>query len=184
MREDALKQEQHEGWRKEKDGLFIEGILESYLVSMIIDTGSNISIVSRHTLQNLGVELSNVQPVKNCLRSVTGEKMALWGRIVLKLGIANQEIFQNFWVADIDEDCILGLDFLEQQGCYLDVTNRVMGIGDVRLPFLVRSRDDNKAELLCYRVVALEDVSVQPRTEVVIPARVINYSGGKRLWTC
>ena len=80
------------------------------------------------------------------------------GRIVLKLGVANKMVFQSFWVAEIDEDCILGFDFLHQQSCCLDFTNKVLEIGNVKLLILVRSHDDGSAEFRCYRVLALEDV--------------------------
>ncbi|CAB4032308.1 Hypothetical predicted protein [Paramuricea clavata] len=74
--------------------------------------------------------------------------MSLFGRIVLKLSIGNREFFQSFWIADMNEECILGCDFLEQHGCCLDMTNKCM-IEDMRVPLLDRLNDDG-AKIMNY----------------------------------
>ena len=157
--------------------MYVEGTLENCVMSMIVDTGSSISILSGQTLRKFGLDMSNVQPVKNSLRSVTGEKMSLFGRIVLKLRIANRDFFQSFWIADMNEECILGCDFLEQHGCCLDMTNKCMMIEDVRVPLLDRLNDDGGHGFPCYRVVAMQDTCVEPHTEVIVPAKIMNYNG-------
>ena len=92
-----------------KAGLCVDGKLEGKTARMIVDTGSNISIVTTQLLRNIVKDLSCVKPVPNCLRSVTGEKLNLLGTVTLKLKIGNREILQLFYVADINESCILGL---------------------------------------------------------------------------
>ena len=62
--------------------MYVEGTLENCLMSMIVDTGSTISILSGQTLRKFGLDMSNVQPVKNSLRSVTGEKVPVWKNCV------------------------------------------------------------------------------------------------------
>ena len=146
---------------QENKGLFVDGTLESEMIRMTIDTGSNISIISPRTLGDIGLNQSNVQPVNNNLKTVTGEQMYMSGRIILKLGLGGKEILQNFWVADISENCILGLDFLEQQGRHLDIVNETLTFGNVRVPLF--HLVDDSTSFLCYRVVAAEDVYIQPR---------------------
>lgn len=51
------------------------------------------------------------------LRSVTGEKKQMLGKITLNFGLAALEVFHSFWVAEIEEDCLLGLDFLDHHDC-------------------------------------------------------------------
>ena len=106
-----------QGLLQKKDGLCVDGKLKGKTARMIVDTGSNISIVTTQLLRNIAKDLSCVKSVPNCLRSVTGEKLTLLGTITLKLEIGNREILQSFYVVDISESCLLGLDFLQQQHC-------------------------------------------------------------------
>jgi hypothetical protein len=177
VNEEALERAQDTVQSDERDGLYVEGTLENCLMSMIVDTGSTISLLSGQALRKFGLNMSNVQPVKNSLRSVTGEKMSLFGRIVLKLRIANRDFFQSFWIADMNEECILGCDFLEQHGCCLDMTNKCMMIEDMRVPLLDRLNDDGGCGFPCYRVVAMQDTCVEPHTEAIVPAKIMNYNG-------
>ena len=152
--------------------------LEGKTARMIVDTGSNISIVTTQLLRNTAKDLSRVQPVPNCLRSVTGEKLNLLGTITLRLEIGNREILQSFYVADISESCILGLDFLQQQHCQLNITDGLLSMGNVQVPLLHPWTDS--LDMPCYRVIALEEVNIQPHTEAVIPAKVVNYTSKNR----
>ena len=87
-------------------------------------------------------------------------------------------MFQSFYVAEISESCILGLDFLQQQCCQLNIEDGLLSMGDLQVPLLHTSMDD--LDMSCYRVLAVEDVNIQPRTEAIIPAKVINYTGKNR----
>ena len=95
--------------------------------------GGTISIVSGQTLWKFGLDMSNVQPVEiDSLRSVTGEKMFLFGRIVFELRIANRNFFQSFWIADMNEECVSVCNFLEQHGRCLDMTSKCIIIDGMR----------------------------------------------------
>ena len=143
---------------------------------MIVDAGSNISIVFPQLLRSIAKDLSCVQPVQDCLSSVTGKKLNLLGTIRLNaLTIDNREIFQSFYVADISESCILGLDFLQHQRCQLNIEDGLLSMENLQVPLLRPSMDD--FDLPYYRVQALEDVNIQPRTEAIIPAKVVNFTG-------
>ncbi|CAB4037019.1 Hypothetical predicted protein, partial [Paramuricea clavata] len=48
-------------------------------------------------------------------------------------------------------------------------------MGNVQVPLLHPLTDD--LNMLCYRVIALEDINIQPHTEAVIPAKVVDYTG-------
>ena len=152
---------------KEKTGLFIEGKIEGVSVCMIIDTGSNTSIVT------FGKDLSYIEPVPNLLKSVTGERRNVLGVISLTITVGNRDIYQKFQVADIDEDCILGLDFLHQQCVNLNIVEEQLLIGDVQVP-LLHSPVVNDT---CHRVVAVGNITIQPYTEPVINARIMSHPG-------
>ncbi len=83
-------------------------------------------------------------------------------------------------MADISESCILGLDFLQQQRCQPNITNGILSMGNVQVPLLHPLTDD--LDMLCYRVIALEDINIQPHTEAVVPAKVVVDYTGKSGW--
>jgi hypothetical protein len=162
-----------------KEGLFVEGTLEGETINMTIDTGSSISIVQLQVLKRLGVDLSAIQPARSSLRSVTGEKRPMLGRITLSMGIAGHTFRQNFWVVDVREDCILGLDFLQQHDCHIDVKDMTIEVRNVTAPLSYLSNES--LSFACSRVVAMEDIRVMPHTEAIIPAKILDYSGGSTL---
>ena len=126
----------------------MEGTLEGETINMTIDTGSSISIVQLQVLKRLGVDLSAIQPARSSLRSVTGEKRPMLGRITLSLGIAGHTFRQNFWVVDVREDCILGLDFLQQHDCHIDVKDMTIEVRNVTAPLSYLS--NGSLSFACY----------------------------------
>ena len=48
-------------------------------------------------------------------------------------------------------------------------------MGNVQISLLHPSTDD--VDMPCYRLIALEDVNIQPPTEAVTPAKVVNFTG-------
>ena len=93
-----------------------------------MDTGSNISIVTPDVLQ--GVSRDVIRPVNSCLRTVTGERAPIHGKGQLQLRIGSRVIPQELWVADIYDECILGLDFLQVNGCQVNLRDQALVIGD------------------------------------------------------
>ena len=82
-----------------------------------MDTGSNISIVRPDILKD--VDRSLLQPVHSYIQTVMGEQAPIHGKAQFQLGIGPLVVPQELWVADIQDQCILGLDFLYPNGCQL-----------------------------------------------------------------
>ena len=92
------------------------------------------------------------------------------------MDIAGCTFQQNFWLADVSEDCLLGLDFLEQPDCSINVKYMVVKIEGKTIPLL--HFGDESSSVTCYRVVAIEDIPAMLQTEAIIPVNVLDYSGG------
>ena len=90
-----------------------------------IDTGSNISIFRPDMLR----DDVQVQPVSSCLRTVTGATAPIRGQGDFDLQIGGLTTRQSMWVADIADQCILGLDFLDNC-CQVDLGANALYIGD------------------------------------------------------
>ena len=115
---------------KSCDGLVADGSIEGIQCQITIDTGSNISIVRPDVLQ----DGTQIQPVSSCLRTVTGPTAPIRGRGELKLRIGGFETRHDMWVADVADQCILGLDFLESHGCQVDLGECVLQVGSQQVP--------------------------------------------------
>ena len=139
-----------------------------------MDTGSNISIIHPDLLKGKSQIL---QPVDSCLKTVTGEKTPIRGKAELKIEIGCQTFPHEIWVADIQDECILGLDFLALHECLVNLREDVLYIGDEEVP-LVKSRSSPDSH--CYKTVLVKSVSIPPRTEMVVSARIEGLVGNER----
>ncbi|KAJ8349371.1 hypothetical protein SKAU_G00245010 [Synaphobranchus kaupii] len=61
-------------------------------------------------------------PTATLLTSVTGAKMAMRGKKEVKVTVSGQEVSHEFWLADIADSCIIGLDLLKRWGACVDVS--------------------------------------------------------------
>ena len=86
------------------NSLTVSGTVNGAACEITVDTGSNISIVRPG-----GMDQDLIEPVNSCLRTVTGERAPIHGKSQLHLGIQSLLVPQELWVADIHNDCILGL---------------------------------------------------------------------------
>ena len=109
-------------------GLTVSGTIDGYECNLTVDTGSDISIVHPDILQDQKVK--TLQPVTPSFRTVTGQKAQMKGRCNLTVRIGSTEVSQPIWVADIQDPCILGTDFLEPLGCIVNLKDCTLLIGD------------------------------------------------------
>ena len=66
---------------------------------------------------------------------LTGEKVPIQGKGDLRMKIGSQEAVHPMWVADIQDECILGLDFLELHGCMVWILKRDSSAEEGQLHF-------------------------------------------------
>ena len=71
-------------------------------------------------------------------------------------------------MADIYDECILGMDFLQKYECLVDLKNKILQIGNEEV-LLIKGR---RPDPTCCRVVSEMAVTLPPQSEVVIPAKV------------
>ncbi len=135
----------------------------------MVDTGSNISIVRPDVLQGLGEE-TTVQPMRSCLKTVTRETAPLRGRCTLQLGLGTQEMAQEMWIADTQDACILGLDFLQPYGCQVNLKDGALILREEEIP--LKKPSSSKARAVCCKAVLMEGVTLPPLSEMVVPMEV------------
>ncbi|KAJ8375683.1 hypothetical protein SKAU_G00062630 [Synaphobranchus kaupii] len=92
---------------------------------------STISLVRPGVLHNTGEpQLPGAwTPTATPLTSVTGAKMAMRGKKEVKVTVSGQELSHKFWLADIADSCIIGLDLLKHWGACVDVSRASITLG-------------------------------------------------------
>jgi len=105
------------------EGLVLMGSVDGRPCNVTVNTGSNISIVQPDILTE--ETRNSLQSSNQMLRTVTGDMAPIRGRGELKMGVGELVVPLGMWVAEITDECILGLDFLEKHGCQVDLRENV-----------------------------------------------------------
>ena len=150
----------------------------------LFDSGSAISLISEHEVQEIG---ACIQPV-TCPTavSVTGEKIDLTGEVTAQLKIADKEIDQTFRVLkNCSQDGIIGYDCIKEWGpLMLDVKARRMTIGGSSVsiehsrtpPLKVCATKVTKIPARCMSVVYCEtSIPITPRQPLVFEQNPDKY---------
>jgi len=99
--------------RIEQDNFYYVGKVNNKKCSFKIDTGSDISVLNKK-LVNKSMEKIRI---RNCnLRYPTGEKVLVEFQVEIKVEIGKHSILIPMFVAKINDDCLLGADFLRRIG--------------------------------------------------------------------
>ena len=145
----------------------VPGMISGASCEITVDTGSNISIVRPDLLSGVNQDL--FQPVHSYIRTVTGEQAPIHGKGRLELGIGPLVIPQELWVADIQDQCILGLDFLYPSGSQVNLHDQVLSIGEHQIPL--------KSDIICHhqlyvccKAVLVQDACPPPLSPTVKPS--------------
>ncbi|KAJ8333601.1 hypothetical protein SKAU_G00416090 [Synaphobranchus kaupii] len=112
-------------------GLYLHCRLDGQACRALVDTGATISLVRPGVLHNTGgPQLPGAwTPTATPLTSVTGAKMVMRGKKEVKVKVTGQEVSHEFWLADIADLCIIGLDLLKRWGACVDVSRGSITLG-------------------------------------------------------
>uniref|UniRef100_A0A672ZJH5 Peptidase A2 domain-containing protein n=1 Tax=Sphaeramia orbicularis TaxID=375764 RepID=A0A672ZJH5_9TELE len=102
-------------------GLYLLCYLNGHACRALVDSGSVISLVRPGVLpETSDGESSGWAPTSNKIRTVTGGLSEMLGKRSLRARAGRTETEQEFWLADILDPCIIGLDLLEHWGAVVD----------------------------------------------------------------
>ncbi|KAJ8348857.1 hypothetical protein SKAU_G00274460 [Synaphobranchus kaupii] len=112
-------------------GLYLHCWLDGQACRALVDTGATISLVRPGVLHNTGGPQlpGSWTPTATPLTSVTGAKMAMRGKKEVKVTVTGQEVSHEFWLADIADSCIIGLDLLKRWGACVYVSRGSITLG-------------------------------------------------------
>lgn len=98
--------------------------LQGVSCKALIDTGSDISLVRPGVLPNVAFK-----PANKVMETVTGELAPMQGSCTLSFVLGSANVMAEFWLANIREDCILGVDCLGAVGAVVDVGKSTVLVG-------------------------------------------------------
>lgn len=161
-----------------EEGYFVCITIRDLPITFLIDTGSNVTILSKNFIDKLPRDItSSVKHTNTKMLTVTGEINPFLGKTELELGIGKQTLKHTLLIADIENDGILGMDFLTAHQCDLVLTRQIIKVNGEEVLCFANSRN---AQPRCCRVAVLEPVEIPPETEMIVPGYtkgVIDKSG-------
>ena len=141
------------------------GQIEGHPVRFLVDTGATITLVSTRVYSKLLG--SPLQPVDFTVYQADGEPMSTKGHLTCKISLGPLQVLQDVVVADLQEDAILGMDFLLSHDCKLDLVEQKMQIQDISVT-LWNIHDIGSF----YKVTMTEDGHVPGKHEAIIAGRL------------
>ena len=137
-----------------EEGYFVCIVIKNVHVTFLVDTGSNVTILSNDLIEKLPSDISSsVKPTDTQMLTVTGEVTPFLGKTDLEFEIGTQKLTHQFLIADIENDGILGMDFLKTHKCDLVLTRQILKINGEEILCFANSRN---AQPRCCRVAILE----------------------------
>ncbi|UYV71059.1 K02A2.6-like [Cordylochernes scorpioides] len=121
------------------------------------------------TIQNLYPKPAEVRMKPISLQTATGERAKVHHCVLLSIQIGSKIFQHKGYVADIMDECIIGLDVLRQFGLSIDIRRNLLRTSDEDIPLLTSQQLHN---FQACRVLALEDTQVPPRSECVIKGQL------------
>ncbi|UYV81700.1 hypothetical protein LAZ67_20002038, partial [Cordylochernes scorpioides] len=159
--------------------LATEGLVNGLPCRMVIDSGANVTFLRVDLAQRME-SISRRIPVSNelVLQTATGEQAKVYGQVVLKFQIGNNLFSHLGYLADIKDDCLIGLDVLRKFGFSIDFQENVLKIAGEEIP-LVCSRSSATNKVL--KVILKSDVKIPPRSECILEGRLTASLGVPQL---
>ena len=143
------------------EGIFIAGKIENVKTSILIDTGSSATIISPELFDRLMLSV-NIKSSNIRLRSANGENIEVMGECSVNFVLGDVQVSHTVIVANIQNSCILGVDFMSKYACNIYMKERILRIQGIDIPYVC-----DRADIIDRnRVMLTEDEIVPPNSKV------------------
>jgi predicted aspartyl protease len=160
----------NETWAN-NEGLFVKAKLQNKCLAFLIDTGANVTILSKQFIENIQPSLlSQVNPVNVHLVTATGETSPFIGQINVQISLGKKFYQHNVFIADISNEGILGMDFLAANNCDVHLSENSLCLKGESIP-LFHYASNAKS---CCRISIRETTYVPPNTEIIAKGQLMD----------
>ena len=155
-------------------GLFANCKINNIPAECLVDTGATLTIMSVQVWENIRPFSSAImESYDGNVFTANGEPVRILGKTTVFIEIAGIHCSSSIVIADIDLSIILGLDFLKQHNCQIDVAVNSLLIQGKKCKFTC------SGSIGCYRVVVLNKVEIPAISEMIIEGRVLDGGNAK-----
>jgi len=156
-------------------GYYLPGKLAGQSVNGLVDSGCSVSVVAHRVFQNMRRHIRDKLVANAGTAAVAdGSRTRTYGTLAISGKLRHWNFSHTFLIADIAEDALLGLDFLQLFGASIDFRTAELRIGNIRLLCQDEQGYPMRATVQCLR-----RVKVPPRSELVIKGRLDRPIGKK-----
>ena len=153
-------------------GIFIKGYINDLEFNFLVDSGATLSLLSKDAFNRIHGNDSTdmLHEVNAPVLQANSDPLNTHGQ--LKTPFKIKDVIYNTMtiVTDLSVDAILGLDFLMENKCVIDMTAMELRIDGTAIPLIKRGY------IGCYRIATTETVHVPPRSEIVTSCGVCTTS--------
>ena len=159
-------------WGSSEEGFYIDTTICSKPISMLVDTGASVTILSQKFLNTINSSLlPEILPVKIKMKTATGEISPFIGETEVYMRLGKNLIKHNVLIADIPTEGILGMDFLVKNGCDVILSKSCIRYRGQELPCF---KYKNKGEASCCRICIYEKTVLPPSSETIVSGRAMD----------
>ena len=109
---------------------YVKAKLYSIEEAFVLDAGCSSSVIPTRRFAELPEELhEKVEPMSSTAQLADGNSARIRGRVTLDLAIGPVKLQQEFLIADLHKDILLGMDFFQKHRCVIDFTAVKLRIG-------------------------------------------------------
>ena len=144
-------------------------------VTFLVDTGANVIIVKPSVFNKIPAsERPPLDQMETSMLLADGSSLPFLGRGRFHIHLGEEQVLHDVWVTEIELDGIIGMDFIRAHNCRL-----TLGQGRYELPLNGNVTECVGGEELqmCARVAAQVTTVIPPRSESLVPARLIDHCG-------
>ena len=158
----------------DKDGLYVNGIVNGTLVWFLVDTGANITIIQTQLWEAMSRSPastpSKLEHVLDTMTLADGCSSSFLGCGKMTSGLGDRQLVHTIWVAEIEPEGIHGLDFLRQYDCQLVLKD---GCYELQFGNLSDATHGQPVTPSCFQVSVENTAVVPPRSEALVAGKIV-----------
>ena len=152
-----------------ENGMVAEGKVKGINIKFLVHTGSAITLISKKMYDHVSKQTTrNLIAVPFEVWLADGKDLEVSGITTIEICLGNIEVMHKVVIADIKAEGILGMDFLGEHDCVLNISKSEMKLKGQRVPITIKGF----VAAACCRIASLKK-EVIPPGEKLIAARVI-----------
>ena len=158
--------------------LMVEGSIEGRVTRMLVDTGSAVTLVREDVVRDVkfGNSLKLEVPA-NSVVAANGEKLDISGQCTMSIKVGALSQQHLVLVArNLNQECLLGADFLIKRGCIVDLQQHVLLTQEGPVQFVSGPERSTQCSPVCF-VTSSETLNVPPYCQMCLPAKVSQNAG-------